>query len=196
MELRQALLGPSPLWGGVAPKAPGWGGFEGFQMPHSAITKRTRGQARNLRRTPTDAERKLWYLLRSLKPLGLHFRRQAPIGIYITDFAWLAGKLVVELDGYQHAEGRKAYDVKRTAWLESQGHRVLRFWNNDVLKSPTAVGEMILSAARESGAMLKDPTPNPSPQGGGEQGSVWRALLPHPAHLRANIDRRARRWRA
>jgi very-short-patch-repair endonuclease len=137
-------------------------------MPHSAITKRTRGQAQNLRRTPTDAERKLWYLLRSLKPLGLHFRRQAPIGIYIADFAWLAGKLVVEFDGSQHAADRKAYDVKRTVWLESQGYRVLRFWNNDVLKSPTSIGEAILSAARESGAIVEDPTPNPSPQGGGE----------------------------
>jgi len=131
-------------------------------MPHSAITKRTRLQARALRRAPTDAERKLWYVLRSLKPLGLHFRRQAPIGIYIADFAWHAGKLVVELDGSQHAEIRAAYDTKRTEWLESQGYRVLRFWNNDVLKSPRSVSEAILAAS-------KNPTPNPSPQGGGER---------------------------
>ena len=130
-------------------------------MPHSAITKRTRGQARTLRHAPTDAERKLWYLLRSLKPLGLHFRRQAPIGPFIVDFAWHAGKLVVELDGSQHAELRQAYDEKRTQWLQSQGYRVLRFWNNDVLKSPRNVGEAILAAN-------KNPTPNPSPQGGGE----------------------------
>jgi len=130
-------------------------------MPHSAITKRTRGQARGLRRTPTDAERKLWTLLRSLKPFGMHFRRQAPIGIYIADFAWHAGKLVVELDGSQHAEQRTAYDAKRTAWLESQGYRVLRFWNNDVLKTPNSVGEAILAASN-------NPTPDPSPQGGGE----------------------------
>jgi very-short-patch-repair endonuclease len=121
-----------------------------------------------LRRTPTDAERKLWYLLRSLKPLGLHFRRQTPIGIYIADFAWLAGKLIVELDGSQHMSNRKAHDARRTAWLEAQGYRVLRFWNNEVLKSPASVGEAILSAARESGALVEDPTPNPSPQGGGE----------------------------
>lgn len=143
-------------------------------MPHSGITMRTRGQAQSLRRQPTDAEKKLWYLLRSLKPLGLHFRRQTPIGSYIADFAWLAGKLVVELDGSQHATERKAYDVKRTAWLESQGYRVLRFWNNEVLKSPTSVGEAILSAARESSALVKDPTPNPSPQGGGEQAGASR----------------------
>jgi very-short-patch-repair endonuclease len=146
--------------------APGWG-LERQTMPHSAITKRTRGQAKSLRRVPTDAERKLWYLLRSLKPLGLHFRRQAPIGIYIADFAWLGGKLIVELDGSQHATDRRHYDANRTAWLESQGYRVLRFWNNDVLKSPRSVGEAILST-------LEDPTPNPSPQGGGEQAGASR----------------------
>jgi very-short-patch-repair endonuclease len=137
-------------------------------MPHSAITRRTRSQARTFRRSPTDAERKLWFLLRSLKPLGIHFRRQAPIGTYIADFAWHAGKLVVELDGSQHVDARAAYDAKRTEWLQSQGYRVLRFWNNDVLKSPRGVGEAILDAAHESAATLKDPTPNPSPQGGGE----------------------------
>jgi very-short-patch-repair endonuclease len=134
-------------------------------MPHSAIAKRTRGQAQQLRRAPTDAESKLWYLLRSLKPLGMHFRRQAPIGIYIADFAWHAGKIVVELDGSQHADERKCYDAQRTRWLESQGYRVLRFWNNEVLKSPRSVGEAILAAAQP---VPRVPTPNPSPQGGGE----------------------------
>jgi very-short-patch-repair endonuclease len=138
-------------------------------MPRTAITRRTRGQARTLRRSPTDAERKLWYLLRSLKPLGFHFRRQAPIGIYIADFAWHAGKLVVELDGSQHAETQAAYDLQRTHWLESQGYRVLRFWNNDVLTTARSVGEAILTAARERAA---DPTPDPSPQGGGERAAA------------------------
>ena len=159
--VQQARSYPSPLWGGVAPQAPGWG----LAMPHSAITKRTRRQARALRHQPTDAERKLWFLLRSLKPLGMHFRRQAPIGTYIADFIWHAGKLVVELDGSQHADARQAYDDKRTAWLQSQGYRVLRFWNDDVLKSPRSVGEAILAAAQ-------DPTPNPSPQGGGEHAAA------------------------
>jgi very-short-patch-repair endonuclease len=138
-------------------------------MPHSAITPRTRGQARVLRKQPTDAERKLWYLLRTLKPLGFHFRRQAPVGIYIADFAWHAGKMIVELDGSQHVERTAAYDTRRSEWLESQGYRVLRFWNNDVLKTPRSVGEAILAAAREAAA---DPTPNPSPQGGGEHAAA------------------------
>ncbi|MEA2989723.1 MAG: hypothetical protein QOG83_2434 [Alphaproteobacteria bacterium] len=141
-------------------------------MPRTAITKRTRGQAQTLRRSPTDAERKMWWLLRSLKPLGMHFRRQAPIGIYVADFAWHAGKLVVELDGSQHAEDRTAYDARRTEWLPSQGYRVLRFWNNDVLKTPRAVGEAILAAAQANAAMPKNPTPFPSPQGGGEESAA------------------------
>jgi very-short-patch-repair endonuclease len=153
---------PSPLWGGMARvSAPGWG----TAMPHSAITSRTRRQARVLRRQPTDTERKLWYLLRSLKPLGMHFRRQAPIGIYIADFVWHDGKLIVERDGSQHVDVQLTYDTKRTAWLESQGYRVLRFWNNDVLKSPRSVGEAILAAS-------KNPTPNTSPQGGGEHAAT------------------------
>ena len=162
-SVQHAQAYPSPLWGGVARvSAPGWG----EAMPHSAISKLTRGRARTLRHEPTDAERKLWFVLRGLKPLGLHFRRQAPIGIYIADFVWHAGKLVVELDGSQHAQTRRAYDDKRTAWLESQGYRVLRFWNNDVLNTPRSIGEAILEAAQQN------PTPDPSPQGGGEQAAA------------------------
>jgi adenine-specific DNA-methyltransferase len=137
-------------------------------MPHSAISKRTRNQARALRHSPTDAERKLWYLLRSLKPLGMHFRRQALIGNYIADFVWHDGKLVIELDGSQHMDARRAYDERRTQWLQAQGYRVLRFWNNDVLREPRSVGEAILLAARDTKSDLKNPTPIPSPQGGGE----------------------------
>ena len=166
-------VSPSPLWGGVASEA-SRGGVSGHTttMPHSAITRRTRGQARQLRHAPTDAERKMWYLLRSLKPLGMHFRRQAPIGIFVADFAWHGGKLVVELDGSQHADARAGYDAKRTKWLKSQGYRVLRFWNNDVLRSPRSVCEAILAAANESAPVPKNPTPSPSPQGGGERASA------------------------
>jgi very-short-patch-repair endonuclease len=138
-------------------------------MPHSAIANQTRRQARTLRKGPTDAERKIWQVLRSLKPLGVHFRRQAPIGSFIADFAWYAGRLVVEIDGGQHAQSQRAYDERRTSWVKSQGYRVLRFWNNDVLKSPHDIGEAILAAVRESGALSENPTPDPSPQGGGER---------------------------
>jgi very-short-patch-repair endonuclease len=105
-------------------------------------------------------------LLRALKPLGLHFRRQAPIGIYIADFACHTEKLVVELDGSQHIESRKDYDDRRTRWLQSQGYRVLRFYNNDVLKSPRSVSEMILAACE---------TPPPTPPHKGEGSAPVRA---------------------
>ncbi|MEA2903454.1 MAG: hypothetical protein QOI12_841 [Alphaproteobacteria bacterium] len=78
----------------------------------------------------------------------------------------------MELDGSQHAEDRKAYDARRTEWLQSQGYRVLRIWNNDVLKTPRAVGEAILAAAQANAAMPKSPTPFPSPQGGGEESAA------------------------
>jgi very-short-patch-repair endonuclease len=109
----------------------------------------------------------MWRLLRSLKPLGMHFRRQAPIGAYIADFAWYEGKLIVELDGSQHAVTQRAYDERRTAWLSSQGYRVLRFWNNDVLKTPRSVGEAVLAATQT--------TPPPTPPHKGEGSALAQA---------------------
>ena len=123
---------------------------------------RNRILARNMRRTPTDAERKLWWHLRHR--LGLsdtHFRRQVHLGQFIVDFVSHRLKLVVELDGGQHAV-QIARDNKRTRFLESKGYRVLRFWNIDVLQNIDGVLEMIQST------ILATPTPNPSPQGGGE----------------------------
>jgi very-short-patch-repair endonuclease len=137
-------------------------------MPHTNIEPKARLRARAMRRNPTDAERKMWWLLRSLKPLGMHFRRQAPIGPYIADFAWHAGRIVIELDGSQHADARRAYDSRRTAWLKSQGYCVLRFWNIDVLKSPQSVGEAVLAAAQSRAAESgQSPTPTPPHKGEG-----------------------------
>jgi very-short-patch-repair endonuclease len=137
-------------------------------MPRTNIEPGIRGRAHALRRTPTDAERKMWWLLCSMKPLGMHFRRQAPIGRYIADFAWHSGKIVIELDGSQHADVRKEYDLRRTAWLQSQGYCVLRFWNNDVLKSPRSVGEAILAAVQDRSRVApEDPTPTPPHKGEG-----------------------------
>jgi very-short-patch-repair endonuclease len=152
-------------------------------MPHSAIEPRTRRQAQALRHRTTDAEQKLWRLLRSLKPLGFHFRRQAPIGPYIADFVWYAGRLVIELDGGQHADLQRERDDRRTAWLETQGFQVLRFWNNDVLKSVATVGEVILAAAneRQVAEPAKHPTPDPSPQGGGERSGASGNSIGHRA---------------
>ena len=88
-------------------------------------------RARRLRRTMTDAERGLWRALREKLP-GNHWRKQVPLGPYLADFASHSAKLVIEVDGGQHATAMDR-DAERTRFLESQGYRVLRFWNNDVL---------------------------------------------------------------
>src|SRR5262245_61976643 len=88
--------------------------------------------ARGLRRNLTDAERKLWYRLRDRRLDGWKFRRQAPIEGFIVDFLCIDSRLIVELDGGQHAVRVEA-DARRTAILEAAGFHVLRFWNDDVL---------------------------------------------------------------
>ena len=101
-----------------------------------------RQRARVLRMQQADAERRLWYLLRGHRFLGLKFRRQVPMGAYIADFVCHERRLIVELDGGQHSE-QIDYDTARTAWLGEQGYRVLRFWNHDVLQREEAVLEQI-----------------------------------------------------
>ena len=104
--------------------------------------------AKRMRSAPTDAEALLWRHIRGKRFSGFKFRRQQPIGPYIVDFVCLDRKLVIEADGGQHGDAI-AYDTVRTAWLEAQGFRVLRFWNNDVLLQPEAVLDTILSALKE-----------------------------------------------
>ena len=88
--------------------------------------------------------------LRHLELAGTHFRRQATIGPYFADFACHARRLIVEVDGSQHAEAANTLrDDQRTAYLRSRGYRVLRFWNNDVLKEIDSVMEAIYSALHE-----------------------------------------------
>jgi very-short-patch-repair endonuclease len=89
-------------------------------------------KARNLRRIQTDAEKLLWYHLRDRRLAGFKFRRQYPIGSFIVDFVCLEGRLIVELDGGQHAS-QVQDDSVRSRYLESLGYRVVRFWNNQVL---------------------------------------------------------------
>src|SRR3972149_4083951 len=98
--------------------------------------------ARELRKNPTEAERKLWKYLRLRQLGGYKFRRQQPLGSYIVDFVCFEKKLIVELDGGQHSI-QINYDAKRTEWLETHGFRVLRFWNNDVLEEIEIVKELI-----------------------------------------------------
>jgi very-short-patch-repair endonuclease len=116
--------------------------------------------AKQLRSHQTDAEARLWFHLRGHRFMGLKFKRQKPMGRYILDFICHAPKLVIEVDGGQHAE-QAAADRERDAWLEVQGFRVLRFWNNQVLAETDAVLEAIRLAVLAAEA--EDPLPNPSP---------------------------------
>jgi very-short-patch-repair endonuclease len=128
-------------------------------------------RARDLRRDMTDAEKKLWWHLRRLSIEESHFRRQASIGPYFADFASHRYRLIIEVDGSGHGQVRQAtYDVERTAFLESRGYRVLRFWNNEVLNEIEGVMNAIYAALCRGAP----PTPDPSPPrasraGGGEQ---------------------------
>ena len=90
--------------------------------------------AKRLRSNSTNAERLLWMRLRGSRLRGYKFKRQQPLGLYIVDFICFEAKLVLELDGGQHADAEGA-DRSRDAWLQSQGFRVLRLWNNDVLQN-------------------------------------------------------------
>ncbi|MDB5501283.1 MAG: (cytosine-5-)-methyltransferase [Tardiphaga sp.] len=103
----------------------------------------TRNNAKVLRTNMTDAERRLWYLLRAHRFAGFKFKRQIPIGRYIVDFVCRAERLIIEVDGGQHADSSQS-DRTRDLWLEDQGFRVLRFWNNEVQNNTDGVLEVIL----------------------------------------------------
>jgi very-short-patch-repair endonuclease len=180
-----------------------------------AVRDRTRAApqsllARGMRRMPTNAEQKLWWHLHRLSMKGSHFRRQVRIGRYIADFASHKQRIVIEVDGGQHAGN--AADAARSRFIEERGYRVLRFWNNDVLGNIDGVLEVITNAiaaangfeernpttdsasspsplageGRGGGSCdrgtampyLTTPTPNPSPQGGGEQKAAHRPQSP------------------
>ena len=94
--------------------------------------------AKRLRYEMTDAERVLWREVRAHRFAGFKFKRQEPLGLYVVDFVCYEAKLIVELDGGQHANQQEA-DAERTRWLESRGFRVVRFWNNDVLANIAGV---------------------------------------------------------
>jgi very-short-patch-repair endonuclease len=126
---------------------------------HRPVTELNRLRAKSMRTEMTDAERTLWMQLRAHRLDGLRFRRQTPIGQYIVDFVCHERRLVVELDGGQHADSQ--HDARRDRWLESKGYRVLRFWNSDVFQNRDGVLETIVSAAQggtplqeKDGAML------------------------------------------
>ena len=100
--------------------------------------------AKDLRKRSTDTERLLWKHLRAKQFEGLKFKRQQPVGKYIVDFICFEKKVIIELDGGQHLQpSEKQKDRERDAWLEAQGYRVLRFWDNEVMMNTRGVLEMI-----------------------------------------------------
>jgi very-short-patch-repair endonuclease len=111
-----------------------------------------------MRSRQTEAEHRLWQMLRAQRFFGCKFRRQVPIDFYIVDFVCFASRLIIELDGGQHAESAK--DLRRDAFLRSQGFRVLRVWNNELFVNEEGVAEAIRAALRSP------PLPNPSPARG------------------------------
>jgi len=122
------------------------------------MSHRLTNRARALRRTMTDAERRLWYGLRGRQLNGAKFKRQQPCGDYVLDFVCLEFRLVVEIDGGQHLDSER--DRFRDAWLQSEGFRVLRFRNDEVLLRTDAV---LAEIARH---LTCSPSPCPSPARG------------------------------
>ncbi|WP_422300615.1 endonuclease domain-containing protein [Candidatus Binatus sp.] len=124
-----------------------------YRTPTRLIAKQPLARARTLRRESTDAEKRLWSLLRNRNLDGWKFRRQVPIDSFIVDFCCIEARLIVELDGVQHADDRKHYDDMRTRELRARGFRVLRFWNSEVMREIEGVIQEIsrtLSACDQS----------------------------------------------
>ncbi len=121
------------------------------------IAEKVLSNARILRSHQTEAEQRLRYHLRAHRFMGLKFKRQKPIGCYIVDFVCVERRLIIEIDGGQHAE-QAEYDQHRDTWLRSQGYTVLRFWNNEIMQQLGAVLEQIRITSTLS--------PGPSPTSG------------------------------
>jgi len=121
----------------------------------AGVSSSQRSHARAMRGAPTDVELRLWHLLRDRRLNGIKFRRQVPVGPYIVDFLCVGLKLIVEADGFQHAESLR--DKARDAYLAGQGWNVLRFWNNEVLLNRDGMLETILAHARPSSGASRHP---------------------------------------
>jgi very-short-patch-repair endonuclease len=143
----------------------GWGGGVAAsevameeKKPKWKVPSRLRSNARALRKSSTDAERILWSELRNHRLNGAGFRRQVPIQNYIADFMCHAAKLVIELDGGQHfSDQAEQADAARSAAIEAQGFKVLRFSNHDVMTNRAGVLETITAAVAERAPTLALP---------------------------------------
>ena len=140
----------------------GGGDAEDRSMVKKTPSAGAGGGTRTLRRDMTEAEQRLWQILRSRQTEGCRFRRQVPIGGFIADFVCHATKLIVEIDGGQHDPSSEA-EASRTRFLEAEGYRVLRFRNNEVLDNPEGARAAIADALHRV-----TPHPNPPPSRGRE----------------------------
>ncbi|HEU4961706.1 MAG TPA: DUF559 domain-containing protein [Sphingomonas sp.] len=116
-----------------------------------------------MRANPTDAERRLWSMLRDRRMATFKFRRQQIITPYIVDFVCFARRLIIEADGSQHADNKD--DIRRDRFLRGQGFQVLRFWNNQVLNEASAVADAIFAALTSLTLPSLRLGPLPLPQG-------------------------------
>ena len=150
------MITPSPLAGEGGARAEGVGGRGGVPSKSDLLAR-----AKWMRLNPTEAEKRLWMILRVKRLVGYKFKRQVIIDSYIVDFINFDHRLIVEADGSQHAESE--YDKRRDAYLEKQGFSALRFWNSDILKNSDAVAETIWHALQTpplpSAAMRLPPSP-------------------------------------
>ena len=166
---------------GVSPQARRWGEIK------RQYTPQTLQNAQTFRETRTDAEGLLWHYLRDKQLDGHKFRRQQPIGPYIVDFACMPQKLLIELDGGQHAQ-QHTYDQKRDAFLREQGYKILRFWNNEVFENCFEVLENIYVALHhhsplEGESVSQGRQPAAEPVGGDE-------LVGHPHRINLHLAAR------
>ncbi|HEY9554093.1 endonuclease domain-containing protein [Allosphingosinicella sp.] len=125
-------------------------------------SNRPTARSRELRRNMIPAERRLWSRIRARQIVDTRFNTKFPIGPFICDFVSRGPKLIIEVDGGQHAEQAKT-GAGRTAYLKSEGYRVIRFWNNDVLENTDGVVQVI------ERALLDRPSPTPPAGGRGDK---------------------------
>ncbi|MEL6059854.1 MULTISPECIES: endonuclease domain-containing protein [unclassified Methylobacterium] len=141
-----------------------------------ADPERTRFR-RGLRESQTEAERRLWYRLRDRRLADFKFVRQESVGRYVADFCCRDARLIIELDGGQHADSE--HDRVRDAWLTAQGYRILRFWNAEVVNNIVGVLDTILAALSPSPRLRGEGESAASPKGEGE-GAVPVETHPEP----------------
>jgi precorrin-8X/cobalt-precorrin-8 methylmutase len=151
------------------------------QMRGRSMPDHLKGAARRLRKNMTEAEKLLWSRLRAHRFAGASFRRQAVLGPYVVDFLCAKTKIVVEIDGSQHATSNS--DATRDAYLAAHGYRVVRYWNNEVLGNPDAV-------LKDLHMQLSDPTRTPSPGPSPQRGEGGPGGTGNPQPLRYERDPR------